>query len=63
MRKVLFSHAPVGLVILAVAVCAVPAPAMASVDTSMCRNPLFSQPFLSEGDSNQYMLDARRELR
>jgi hypothetical protein len=56
MKKVLFSHAPLGLAILAVAVCAVPAPAVASVDTSMCLNPLFSQPFLSTGDSNQYML-------
>jgi hypothetical protein len=56
MKKILFRHAPLGLVILAVAVCAVPAPAMASMDTSMCLNPLFSQPFLSAGDSNQYML-------
>lgn len=56
MKKALFSHPCLGLVILAVAAAAVPAPAAASADTSMCPDPVFSQPFLPFGDGNRYTL-------
>jgi hypothetical protein len=56
MKKALFSHTRLGLVIVAVTAAAVPAPAAAAVDTSMCSDPVFSQPFLPFGDSNRYML-------
>jgi hypothetical protein len=56
MRKYLFSLRSLVMGMLLAAFAAVPAQAATSVDTSMCSNPLFSQPFLSAGDSNWYTL-------
>jgi hypothetical protein len=61
MKNFLFSRRMVGLAItiasLIASFAAAPAQAAtASVDTSMCSNPLLSQPFLSWGDSNWYTL-------
>jgi hypothetical protein len=57
MKKYLFSLRPLALGGLLAAFAAVPAQAATvSVDTSMCSNPLLTQPFLSDHDSNWYTL-------
>jgi hypothetical protein len=57
MKKLLFSLRSLALGGLIAAFAAVPAQAATtSVDTSMCSNPLLSQPFLYAGDSNWYTL-------
>jgi hypothetical protein len=59
MKGLLFSRrsALLGLGVVIAAFAATPAQAAtASIDTSMCSNPLLSQPFLSAGDSHWYEL-------
>jgi hypothetical protein len=63
MKNYLFSQRAAGLALLLgslVAVLSAAAPANAAttstLDTSMCSNPLLSQPFLASGDSNWYTL-------
>jgi hypothetical protein len=57
MKKCLFSLRALALGGLAAAFAAVPAQAAAtSVDTSMCSNPMLTQPFQSIKDSNWYTL-------
>jgi hypothetical protein len=61
MKNPLFRQRAVGLAIVIASLIAsfVAAPAQAattSLDTSMCSNPLLSQPFLGSGDSNWYTL-------
>jgi hypothetical protein len=61
MKACLFSPRRASLAVVTAAFVALPAQATASsaapaVDTSMCSNPLLSQPFLSAGDSSWYML-------
>jgi hypothetical protein len=62
MKNYLFSRRTVRLAILvgsligAGSAAAPAAQAATSVDTSMCSNPLLSQPFLAWGDSNWYTL-------
>ena len=57
MKKYLFSLRALALGGLVVAFAAVPAQAATtSVGTSMCSNPLLTQPFLSANDSNWYTL-------
>jgi hypothetical protein len=57
MKTPLFNYRALGLAILLASLMAAPAQAAtSSVDTSMCSNPLLSQPFLAWGDSNWYML-------
>jgi hypothetical protein len=57
-KKFLFRGLALGLAIAGFAV--TPAFAatnpLSSVDTSWCTNPLLSQPFVSDGDTNEYML-------
>ncbi len=57
MKQCLFSHRRLGLGVVVAALFAVPAQAVAaSVDTSACTTPEFSQPFLPFHDSNWYSL-------
>jgi hypothetical protein len=56
MRTYLFSLRALALGALLAACAAVPAHAATSLDTSMCSDPAFSQPFLSAKDSNWYTL-------
>jgi hypothetical protein len=57
-KKFLFRGLALGLAIAGFAV--TPAFAatnpLSSVDTSWCTNPLLSRPFVSDGDTNEYML-------
>ncbi len=57
MKKFLFSLRALALGGMLTAFVAVPANAATStLDTSMCSNPLLTQPFLSAGDRNWYTL-------
>jgi hypothetical protein len=57
MKQYLFSRLNLSVGAALAALVALPAQAVASVDTSMCdANPLLTQPFLSAGDSNWYTL-------
>jgi hypothetical protein len=56
MKQFLFSRRRVFLGVAITALVAAPSQALASVDTSMCSSPVFSQPFSSIGDHNSYEL-------
>jgi hypothetical protein len=56
MKKYLFSLRALALGALLAAVAAGSAQAAGTIDTSMCSDQLFSQPFLSVRDSNWYTL-------
>jgi hypothetical protein len=59
MKKLLFGLRPLAIGGLLAAFAAVPAQAATTtppLDTSMCSNPVLSQPFLSAGDANWYTL-------
>jgi hypothetical protein len=57
MKNPLFMYRAAGLAMILGSLMAAPAQAAtSSVDTSMCSNPLLSQPFLASGDSKWYTL-------
>jgi hypothetical protein len=56
MKHNLFTHRHLLAVVVAAFAAAPGQAAAATVDTSMCQNPLLTQPFLSYGDSNWYTL-------